>query len=669
MVTDMSQLFRYEPGINITGSNGTAQNIIVRGMGADRVMMIRDDMRMNEGYGADGANDVVGRGFINTCMLKQVEVAKGAVSSLYGADALGGIVAFQTKSASDYLGDGNFAVAVEADYDGTADNTQVCLPIAFRTGNLETLISVTDATGNETKNFTDERQHAEIDTTDLLLKADYVIDSDQTLTFTASQYEQEVLRPDSGEPQGNYFGLDGWTINFLESSEKKTSDSYKVSYRANAAGAAFYDMLKATVYVQETEQEDLFHQNHDTPLPMGPGGSRDQIKTDLFAQDTVGVSLALGKETGGSESSHYVSYGFDWDTTETNRPRREQRIQSDGTVIMDDLSAPFPKNDTERLGFYVQDSVSFGDGLTLTPGARYDYYSMTPQSDEGYDNAVGDAEDVPAKISDNHVSFRLGLLQDITGNLSFYATYAQGFKVPPYDLAYFYFDHVSFTGVGIRIIPSAELVPEESDTYEIGIRGSLGDLYYDLTAYKSEFDNFIQIAYVDTVPEINWDFGFPLPLDVDIFQYQNIEAAEISGVEFRLNYSFTEDFGMFLYGEWMDSEDLSTGEQLTSIQPFNGTLGGTWNRDRFGLDAMLRFVDSMDKNPTGTLTTDSFTTLDLYARFAFSDKLGLSVGVLNALDEDYIEYSSIAGIPDDGRDLTLYSQPGRAVVAKLKFQF
>ena len=27
MVTDMSQLFRYEPGVYITGSNGTAQNI------------------------------------------------------------------------------------------------------------------------------------------------------------------------------------------------------------------------------------------------------------------------------------------------------------------------------------------------------------------------------------------------------------------------------------------------------------------------------------------------------------------------------------------------------------------------------------------------------------------------------------------------------------------
>ena len=313
--------------------------------------------------------------------------------------------------------------------------------------------------------------------------------------------------------------------------------------------------------------------------------------------------------------------------------------------------------------------IDLAGGLSFIPGARYDYYSMEPKSDEGYDNALGDAEEIPEKISDNHLSFRFGLLQEISGDLSLYVQYAQGFKVPPYDLAYFYFDHVAFSGNGIRIIPSAELVPEESDTYEIGIRGTVGNLDYDLSAYKSEYENFIQIAYVETVSEINMDFGFPLPLDVDVFQYQNIESTEIAGVEFRLNYSVTEDFNLMLNGEWMDSEDLSTGEQLTTIRPFNGTLGATWGRDWFALDAWLRYAEGMDKNPAGTLTTDSYTTFDVYARFYFSDNFSVGVGVLNAFDEDYIEYSSIAGIPDDGRDLTLYSEPGRTVSATLKYRF
>ena len=669
MVTDMSQLFRYEPGVYITGSSGTAQNIIVRGMGADRVMMTKDGMRMNEGYGADGLNDVVGRGFIDMDTVKQVEVAKGATSSLYGADALGGIVAFVTKDASDFLKEDDFYADVSATYDGPSSQTGIGVLSAFRLGSLNTMISYKDRSGNETENFTDERQHAEIDSTNLLVKADYVINDVRTLTFSFEQYEQEVLRPDSGEPKGNYVGLPGWTINLEESFNEKTNDSYRIRYRAKDAGVSFYDHLDASVYLNETEQSDLFHLNHDTPTPMGPGGSRDQIKTDLFAQETVGVGLAFGKQLGDFESAHHLSYGIEWDATESYRPRREQRIQSDGTVTRDDLTAPFPKNDTERLGIYLQDAINLSGGLSLVPGLRYDYYSMEPKSDEGYENSTGDAAELAEKISDNHISFRLGLLHEISGNLSFYAQYAQGFKVPPYDLAYFYFDHVAFSGNGIRIVPSADLVPEESDTYEIGIRGSVGDMDYDLSAYKSEYENFIQIAYIETVSEINTDFGFPLPLDVDVFQYRNIEATEISGIEFRLNYSVSEDFNLFLNGEWMDSEDLSTGEQLTTIRPLSGTLGANWSKNRFAFDAMLKWADSMDKHPEGALTTDSYTTLDLFARFVVSDKFSLGVGVLNAFDEDYIDYSSIAGIPDDGRDLTLYSEPGRTISANMKYRF
>jgi hypothetical protein len=41
-------------------------------------------------------------------------------------------------------------------------------------------------------------------------------------------------------------------------------------------------------------------------------------------------------------------------------------------------------------------------------------------------------------------------------------------------------------------------------------------------------------------------------------------------------------------------------------------------------------------------------------------------------DNEYIEYSSVAGIPydpDDPRDLTLYTQPGRTLSARLKVNF
>ena len=670
MVSDMSQLFRYEPGIDITGSNGTAQNFIVRGMGADRVMMIKDGMRMNEGYGADGANDVVGRGFIDVDTVKQVEVAKGAASSLYGADALGGIVAFSTKDAADVLGSGDdFFISANVDYDGRSDEIGAGFLTAFRLGRFETLVSYKDRSGHETQNYYETLTDTNVDSESILFKTDYIINTDKKLTFSYDYWLQEVVRPDDGSDKGYYRGLFGWTINEESSFNEKETTAYKLRYQDSNVGLAIADTLDINVYQNESDQRDEAFQNYDTPLPMGPGGNRDVVKSDLFAQDTTGVSLSASKVFG-EGNSHQLSYGFDWDSTDSFRPRIETRTQNTGDVILDDLSAPFPKNTTERLGIYLQDSIDLTDKWKLIPGLRYDKYSMTPKADEGYE--VVNPGDYPvAKISDDNLSWRLGTMYDFTDDLSVYFQYSQGFKVPPYDLAYFYFDHVAFcdfatfTCFGIQILPADDLVPEESDSYEIGIRGDIGNLSYNLSYYLSDYTNFIQIEYLGS--EDGSYFG--LPLVTDVFQYQNIEEAEISGFEWRLDYYLGNNFSVFFNGEWMDSEDKATGDQLRTIRPVTGSLGVNYFVGNFSMDVIARRALDMDKNPEGTLTTDSWTSWDMFARYDFNGRVQLSAGILNMFDNEYIEYSSIGGIPDDGRELTPYTEPGRTLSAKVKVNF
>ncbi len=666
MISDMAQLFQYEPGIEITGSNGGAQNFIIRGMGADRVMMIKDGMRMNEGYGANGANDIIGRGFIDVDTIKQVEVAKGAASSLYGADALGGIVAFRTKDAADMLGADDYYVSFNSDYDGRSSEIGAGVLSAFRAGNFETLFSYKNRNGNETKNYNDDRQAADVNSNSLLAKTDYIFSANQKLTFSFDYYKQEVNRPDDGSDKGEYRGLSGWTINSQESYNEKENISYQLRYQDTGNDSVWYENLDVSVYLNQTEQTDLFSLNHDTPPPFGPGGYRDTLRDDVFAQDTWGVSLSASKLYG---DKHTVSYGFDWDFTDTLRDRIEKRTQSDGTVVRDSLASPFPRNSTQRFGVYLQDSIKIGEKLSLIPGLRYDYYSLDPEADPNFDETTGGADVIIEKITDTNVTFRLGALYEFTEDHTLFFQYAQGFKVPPYDLAYFYYDQLLFSGNGIRVIPANELVPEESDSFELGIRGSFGNLSYGFSAYQSDYDNFIQIAFVETIDEINNDFGFPFPVMVDVFQYQNIESAQIKGVEFSLDYSLGQAVTVFLNGQWMDSEDKSTGEQLTTIQPLSGTLGMNYYNGNFSLDSMLKWAGKMDKNPTGTFTTDGYTVLDFYARYSVGENLQLSLGLLNALDKEYTEYSTLAGIPDDGRDLNLFTQPGRTVSARVVYIF
>jgi len=678
MVTDMSQLFRYEPGIDVTGSNGTAQNFMVRGMGADRVMMIKDGMRMNEGYGADGLNDVVGRGFIDMDTVKQVEVAKGAASSLYGADAMGGIVAFSTKDAADVIGAGSGTdtyFSVNGDYDGRADIWSAGGMAAFRTGKWETLLNYKYRDGHETQNYAETRANTDVSSNSVLAKTDYIIDNDKKLTFSIDYYLQEVEGPNTGEDPGGWLGLGpAYTINFGENYNEKENNAYKVRYQDSDSKWAIMDNLDINLYLNKSDQRDEYLLNHEAP----GNGPREILQEDLFQQETWGLSLSSSKLLG-QERAHQLSYGFDWDTTDSLRTRSETRTDRDGDIILDPsgnpwdgvLTSPFPENTTDRLGVYLQDTIQLTDQWSLIPGVRYDYYKMTPKEDEGYENVNPGDEFAPEKISDSNLSWRLGTMYQFSDAFTAYFQYSQGFKVPPYDLAYFYFDHVAFcdfsvfTCFGIRILPASNLVPEESDSYEIGIRGDVGNFSYNVSAYYNDYDNFIQVEYIGSVDGSY--FGFPLVTDV--FQYQNIDSARISGMEFRFDYYLGKNVSMFLNGEYMDSEDKETGDQLRSIQPFNGTLGLNWYRGNFSLDAMLKWSDDMDKNPEGTVSTDSYTTVDLFARYAFSDRLMLSAGVLNMFDKEYIEYSSVAGIPDNGRDLTPFTQPGRTFSARLKYIF
>lgn len=105
---DLADLIRYEPGVSVTGS-GTGGNrfgvggISIRGLGGNRVRIEIDGIAVPDSF-AIGSFSSAGRDLVDLDALKRVEIVRGAASSLYGSDALGGVVSYITKDPSDYLG-------------------------------------------------------------------------------------------------------------------------------------------------------------------------------------------------------------------------------------------------------------------------------------------------------------------------------------------------------------------------------------------------------------------------------------------------------------------------------------------------------------------------------------------------------------------------------------
>jgi len=658
VVSDMSQLFKYDPSVQVTGNVGGAQNILVRGMGGDRVLMVKDGMRMNEGYGANGLNDIVGRGFIETDTLKQVEVAKGAASSLYGSDALGGIVVFTTKDASDYLSDGEtFAGNVKLGYSDTGKQNNLGATIALATGDIEHVLNLTTRDGKEQQNYAETKPELDIESSSILYKGKYNISDDNFISFTADVWNQDV-KGDTAYGLLEYFrGLDGYDIVTENSASGKDNTSFQLRYHIETP-TAFYDILNASIYSNETKQEDVEYGQLDINANFGYPliEIRDMWKTSVYEQNTLGF---LSNASLKINDVHTIGYGVDIENSEALRTEvKLYEVEGTPKNGYPQEVEKFPTTDVFRAGIFFNDEITLLDGkLTVTPGARFDTYEMDPSG------ATKENGDVYKKFDENHVSLNIGALYKITENVALFAQYGQGFKVPAYDLAYIDHDNSLY---GYKIVPSEDLTPEESDSYELGLRGHVGDFYFSSAIYYTKYDDFLSVALIDVESSINPYSG--QETDVLVYQYQNIDSVTIKGAEVSLSYDINNNVSVFANASYQDGEDDTTNEYITSITPLSGVAGLSFNTENLSSELVVNWAQRMDKVPSQSTETAGYGVVDLLVNYQINDNLTMNVAAANIFDKTYVKYINAAGHAE-GSSLENRTEVGRSISASIRYRF
>ncbi|TLU67191.1 TonB-dependent hemoglobin/transferrin/lactoferrin family receptor [Thalassotalea litorea] len=660
VVTDLNEIFKYDPSIQVTGGVGGAQNILVRGMGSDRILMIKDGMRMNEGYGANGQNDIVGRGFIDTDTLKQVEVAKGAASSLYGSDALGGIVVFTTKDASDYLSDGErVGGRVKLEYSDHSAQTGIAGTLALQTGSVEHLLNASVRDGEEQQNFEGSNAPFTIESTSGLYKAKWNINRSNALNLIVDYYKQDV-KGDSADGLLFYFrGLADYGYNIVteNTTTEKQSTAYKLQYTSTSK-TPFFDSLNISFYDNSAEQSDEEYGQLDINAPIfGTVELRDMWKTGFYKQETTGflsnATLALNK-------THTLGYGLDYETTKSMRTQHEYREVA-GVSTKDDVTNKFPTNDINRLGVFFNDEISLLSGdFLITPGVRFDQYNMDPNG------ALKTNGEEFAKIDESQTSFNLGALYKVNDLLSAFAQYGQGFKVPAYDLAYIeHYNQAASTYI-YEIVPSDDLSPEESDSFEVGVRGHVGDLIINAAIYYTEYDQFLATQLIDSQTVFNEDGSFAYQHDT--FQYQNIDSVTIKGAELALDYAINNRFSIFANASYQDGKDDTTDEYINTISPLSGVVGVNFDYHDLSSQLTLNWADRMTKVDDGESEIAGYGSLDWSLNYQVNDAMTLNVLASNLLDKEYIRFVNVAGHASDS-DLQGFTEPGRGFAANVMYQF
>lgn len=99
-VGDLAEAIEGTPGIQLSGIGLGRRGISIRGMQTDHTLVLVDGMRISNSASAIAHSDFE-LGWVPAEAIERIEVVRGPMSSLYGSEALGGVVNIITRRATD----------------------------------------------------------------------------------------------------------------------------------------------------------------------------------------------------------------------------------------------------------------------------------------------------------------------------------------------------------------------------------------------------------------------------------------------------------------------------------------------------------------------------------------------------------------------------------------
>jgi hemoglobin/transferrin/lactoferrin receptor protein len=690
----LRDLVQYEPNVTVR-NNSTRygiQDINIRGLEGSRILIQADGIRLPQRY--EFGSTQLGRDYVELETLKTVEILRGPASTLYGSDALGGVVTFATVDPADFLRESGDDASVTAKilYGSANDSFAETAALSGRYGRLEGLFLYTRRDGFQTEINSDTAapNPQTFGSNSYFGKLVYRFDEFSQLKLTGESFERSVdtnLLSSQGlvTNQGAPFRVDRLTA-VDEVKRERVSLGYEFR---NPDQPGFLQGVRFQLYYQQSRATETSEEFRRVTAPFTGVPNRLRSRRSTYDENIYGGDLQFESNFTIGSTKNRLTYGIDLSNTEAGRIRdgfernlvtgaQSNRVGADFFPVKD-----FPDADIFRLGIYLQNEIEFANGnLTVIPGLRYDYYSLDTQADAqfsdrpfvfppGFPPRRIEASDFEASA----VSPRLGVVWRLNPTLSLFGQYARGFRAPLYNEIAPGFVN---TLAGYEALPNPDLKPETSDSFELGLRGKFSQASFSIAGFYNTYKNFIsEFVQVGTNPT-GCSPAFSPPRCFAVFQSRNIGEAEIYGVELRGEYRFSPDPGglsAFASLGYTVGNDKTVDLPLETIPPIKAVVGLRYRdaADVWGAQLTTTIVGEPRVERTADrpnpFIPGSYATVDLVGYYKLGQNAMLTLGVYNLTDSRYFQYADVRAFDAGNPNLERSVQPGINVAVGFSFQF
>jgi hemoglobin/transferrin/lactoferrin receptor protein len=665
VVRDLADLARYEPGLSVRNDATRFGNgdIAIRGVGGNRVLIEVDGVPSAPAFAVGSFADT-GRTFLDLDLVKRVEILRGPASSLYGSDALGGVVSLRTYEPSDLLDGRSIGLRARSAYRGDDDGWLVSANAAVDAGSARLLLGYARRDSHELETASDALDANPRDRrSDAWLgKAEFGSETPVRLTLQRQETETRTdVRSLLLQP--------GRFANTIAMRGNDRSRSTLVALDQELSDAGPFPQAEWRAYWRSTRVEQVTDEQRRAAGPRTPAVAL--FRQFSFDDETLGLEATGTREFERFGAAHRVVMGFEADRSRV-RERRDglQTTLATGAQTNVILGEAFPLRDfpdtvVTRAGVYLQDRLETGGRSAWIPAVRIDHYRLRPEVDAIY--AEDNPRTRPVSLRQTSVSPRLGWTFALGAGATIYAQYAHGFRAPPFEDVNVGLDLPLFA---TRAIPNPDLEPEKSDGVELGLRAESGALRGTASAFYNHYRDFIE-SKVNLGPDAT---------GTTIFQSQNRAEARIWGIEaagtWDLGATGSALDGYYLRGAfwYARGDDTVRDRPLNTIDPAKLVLGGGYaaRSGRWGVSLLTTTAAAQERIDEGAVPVaraPGWTTVDVDAWWRPAGALELRVAVLNALDRSYFEWADIRGKAATDPALELYRRPGRSVAASLTWEF